>query len=58
MNGYIGIYKGKQHEVYAESSYKAQEALAKRLKVKKSWQINIILCEVDGRQVTHSTSEI
>ena len=58
MNGYIGFYKGKKYEVYAESSYAAQEKLAKQLKVKKSWQVNVMLCEKDGVQVVHSTSSI
>jgi hypothetical protein len=50
-NGYIGIYKGKQYEVYASSSYEAQQKLAKQLKVKKSYEVSVFLCEKEGKQV-------
>lgn len=53
MNGYIAIYKGKQIEVYADSSYKAQLKAAEILKVKKSYQVNVYLCEIDGKEVIH-----
>ena len=61
QHGYIGLYRGKQYEVYADSSYAAQQKLAKQLGVKKSYEISVYLCEknVDpetgtGEQVTHT----
>ena len=54
MNGYIGLYKGKKYEVYAETTYAAQLKLAKQLKVKKSYQISIYLCEKDGKEIVHT----
>ena len=58
MNGYLGFYKNKKYEVFAKTTLEAQEKLAKQLKVKKSYQISVYLCEKDGKEVVHSTSEI
>ena len=59
MNGYKAFYKGKTCEVYAETSFKAQEQAAKTFKAKKSWEVTVVLCEKDvengtGTQVTHT----
>jgi len=54
MNGYIGLYNGKQYEVYADTSFEAQSILAKQLKV-KGWKIAIYLCEKDGKEVINTT---
>jgi hypothetical protein len=53
MYGYIAFYKGKKIEVYAASSYEAQLKAAKEFKAKKSYDVNVILAEKDGQQVTH-----
>ena len=53
MNGYKAFYKGKEIEVYAETSYKAQQEAAKRFKAKKEYQVTVILCEKSGEQITH-----
>lgn len=55
-NGYIGFYKGKQHEVYAKTSLEAQNKLAEKLKVKKAYQITVLLCEKKGKEVIHTPS--
>ena len=57
MNGYVAFHKGKRIEVYAASSYDAQQKAAAMLKVKpaKSYEIAVMLAERDGAQVTHST---
>jgi accessory gene regulator protein AgrB len=54
MNGYIAFYKGKQIEVYAPTSYEAQQLAAKQLKAKKSYEVTVMLAERDGEQVTHT----
>lgn len=62
-NGYIAFYKGKKVEVYAETSYKAQQKATEefqkmfpRNKV-KSFDVTVKLAEKDGKQVTtHSES--
>jgi len=37
MNGYIALYKGKQIEVYANTSYEAQQKASAQFKAKKSY---------------------
>jgi hypothetical protein len=53
MNGYLAFYKDKKLEVHAETSYKAQLEAAKQFKAKKNYEVTVILCEVDGEQITH-----
>ena len=56
MNGYKAFYKGKSIEVYAKTPYAAQQEAAEVFKVKanKAYQIAVVLCEVEGKQVTHT----
>lgn len=54
MNGYKAFYRGKQIEVHAETSFKAQEIAAKKFKARKSYDVTVMLCEKDGEQVTHT----
>ena len=53
MNGYKAFYKGKSIEVLAETSYAAQQLAAKEFKAKKSYEVTVILCEVQGNQIIH-----
>ena len=54
MNGYIAMYKGKQIEVYAETSYQAQLKAATIFKAKKSYEVDVYLCEKQGQQIEHT----
>lgn len=54
MNGYKAFYKGKSIEVYAETSYAAQQLAAKQFKAKKSYDVTVVLCEKKGEQVVHT----
>lgn len=56
MSGYKAFYKGKEIEVYAETSYDAQKKAAAQYKAKKSWEVSVTLCEKDGNQVTHTAT--
>ena len=56
MNGYIGMYKGKQYEVYANTTLEAQTKLAIQLRVKKAYQISVYLCEKEGKEVIQNTA--
>lgn len=58
MNGYKAFYKGKSIEVYAESSHKAQLKAAELFKAKKSYDVTVVLCEKDGKEVIHQTWSI
>jgi len=51
--GYIGFYKDKRYEVYADTIYEAQQKIAKIAKAKKTWQVNVMLAEKDGMPVVH-----
>lgn len=54
MNGYIAFYKGKQLEVYADSSYQAQQKAAIQFRAKKSYEVTVVLAERSGEQVVHN----
>ena len=56
MNGYKAFYRGKSIEVYAASSYEAQVKAAALFKAKKAYEVSIVLCELQGEQVTHTPS--
>lgn len=58
MNGYIAFWRGKQMEVLAATSFEAQRKAAAAFKAKKAYEVTVILCERDGKQVTHSTSNL
>lgn len=54
MNGYKAFYRGKSIEVEAETSFAAQTKAAEQFKAKKSWEVTVVLCEKEGKQVTHN----
>ena len=56
MNGYKAFYNDKTTEVYAESLYAAKLKAIEYFKPRKSQQhmVSVVLCELDGKQVTHS----
>ena len=55
MNGYIAYYNNKKIDVYADTSYQAQQRAAKVLNVseKNRYKITVILAEKNNQQVTH-----
>lgn len=57
-NGYKAFYKSKTVELYAPSSYQAQQIAAQHFKAKKSYDVTVVLCEKDDETVVHSTAEI
>lgn len=58
MHGYICFYKNKRFEVYADTSYQAQQKVAKEQKIKKAYEITVVLAELNGKPVAHKTSDI
>lgn len=54
MNGYKAFYKGKSIEVYANTSYEAQQLASKQFKAKKSYEVTVVLCEKGETQVIHT----
>ena len=59
MNGYICYYRGERYEVHANTPLEAQEAAREHFQKKyprrkvKGWDINTMLAELNGEQVTH-----
>lgn len=51
MNGYITFYKGNQKIIYANTSYEAQKIASQHFKAKKSYEVEVYLCEKDSKQV-------
>ena len=54
MHGYIAFYKDKRLEVYATSSYEAQQKAASQFKARKSYEVTVMLAERNDEQVTHT----
>lgn len=54
--GYVGFYKSKRGEVYADSQYEAQQKLAKKLGAKKDYEVSVMLAEKDGKSIIHTPS--
>jgi hypothetical protein len=52
MNGYVAFVEGVRHEVYADTTYAAQQA-ARALYTgrKKHPQVHVTLCELGGQPV-------
>jgi hypothetical protein len=59
MNGYKAFYNGKELDVYAESSYKAQCKAVELFKPSKSkaHMVHVLLCEVNEKPVVHIATE-
>jgi hypothetical protein len=57
MNGYIAFYRGKRAEVYAETSYEAQQKAAIVFKAKKSYEVTVMLAEKNGVEVVHTATD-
>jgi hypothetical protein len=58
VNGYVCFYKGKRVEVYAETSYAAQQKAATMLKAKRIWDVSVMLAEKNGEVVEHHGGEL
>tara|TARA_R110002167_G_scaffold7829_6_gene36613 strand:+ start:563 stop:739 length:177 start_codon:yes stop_codon:yes gene_type:complete len=58
MNNYNAYYKSKITNVNANTSFEAQEKAAIKLKAKKRYEVTVVLCEQEGKQIIHSTSGI
>ena len=59
MNGYKAFYKGREIDVYAETSYKAQVKAAGIFKARKAYEVQIGLCVLNvntdqAREVIHA----
>lgn len=57
MNGYLAFYKDKKIEVWADTSYDAQQKAAKEFKAKKAYEVTVVLCVCKGEQVVHNPGD-
>ena len=53
-NGYIAFYRGKQVEVRADTSLEAQRLAAHYWRVKKSFDVTVVLAEIGSEPVIHT----
>lgn len=53
MNKYKVFYKGREETIEANTTYEAQIKYADKYKVKKSYEITVILLEKQGKEVIH-----
>lgn len=57
MNTYRAFYKGKTLDVKANTQYGAQLEAAKQFRAKKSWEVPVVLCDLNGTPYKHVASE-
>ena len=53
-NRYIAFYRGKQVEVKADTSLEAQRLAAHYWRVKRSYDVTVVLAETAGQPVIHT----
>lgn len=58
MNGYICFYKNRKVEVYANTTYEAQQKAAQQFGAKRGYEVTVMLAEKNGEPVVHSTASI
>jgi hypothetical protein len=58
MNGYVCFFKGKRHEVQAETSYAAQVAAAAHFNAKKRYDVTVVLAEKQSVPVVHDGASL
>lgn len=57
-NSYICMYKEKQFEIQADSTFGAQMKCAQQNKIKDRYSIDVYLVEKDGEPVIHNPAEL
>ena len=53
-NGYIAFYRGKQVEVRADTSLEAQRLAAHYWRVKRSFDVTVVLAEIGSEPIIHT----
>jgi hypothetical protein len=46
MRNYRAYYRGRTFDVQAPNSFQAQEVAARMLKIKRTWQVAVVLLDV------------
>ena len=58
MNKYECFWKTKRTTVEADTSYQAQQKAQAFFKVKKGYEITVMLVELNGQQYTHEGASL
>lgn len=58
MNTYHAFYRGKQIELTAETSYKAQLKAAEQFRARKSYEVTVILVATGDQPVEHKPQDV
>lgn len=53
INSYKAFYRDRVVEVQAETTFGAQVLASEMFKARKSYEVSVILCEREGKQVNH-----
>lgn len=53
-NGYIAFYRNKQVEVRADTCLEAQRLAAHYWRVKRSFDVTVVLAEIGSEPITHT----
>lgn len=54
MNGYIALHRGRRWECRANTTFEAQKLAAAHWKVRRAYEITVMLAEKDGRPYVHT----
>ena len=59
MRKYLCMWRGKQVEVDADTTYQAQIQAAIQLKAKRTYEVSVyLMTDSEGNEVQHSTATI
>lgn len=56
MNTYVCFHRGKQYHIEAPTSYDAQKKCAAENRIKKAYEITVMLVAIGGKPYEHSTA--
>ena len=56
MNKYIVFFRGKRYELTADTPFECQRLFCAKYKVKKPWEVAIVLAEKNGHPVPYDTT--
>lgn len=57
MNTYRAFFNGKQKDVEAATPYDAQVLIAQQYRIKKTYNVTVVLLAVDDREVVHNGAD-
>lgn len=58
LNKYVCLYRGKEFECEADTVMRARDKAVCHFRVKKHWEINVVLVELGGVNYIHSSASL